>query len=61
MATIAFGSPESGFKAAVFCSERALAMSEALGAKSQGVSSSIVDLAGGSMEHFASADGVVRT
>ena len=44
-----FGSPESGFKATVFCSERALAMSEALGAKSQGVSSSIVDFAGSSM------------
>ena len=40
-----FGSTESGFKAPVFCSERALAISEALGAKSQSVSRSIVDFA----------------
>ena len=44
-----FGSTESGFKATVFCSERALAISEALGAKSQGVGSSIVDFARGTM------------
>ena len=44
-----FGSAESAFKAAVFCSERALAISEALGAKSQSVSRSIVDFAGGTM------------
>ena len=31
-----FGSPESAFKATVFCSERALAMSEALGRKVAG-------------------------
>ena len=44
-----FWSTESGFEAAVFCSERALAISEALGAKSQGVGSSIVDFARGTM------------
>ena len=38
-----FGSAESGSEATVFCSERTLAMGEALGAKAQGVGSSIVD------------------
>ena len=56
-----FASTKFGFKSTVLCSEHALAMSQALSAKSQGVSSSVVDFAGGSMEHFSSGDGVVRT
>ena len=43
MATIALGAPESGFKATVFGSEGALAIGKTLGAKSQGVSRSLVD------------------
>jgi len=42
------GSAESGSQAAIFGSQRALAVGEALGTKSKGVSGSVVDLARGS-------------
>jgi hypothetical protein len=44
-----FGSTKFGSKSTVLCSERALAMNQALNAKSQGVSSSVVDFAGSSI------------
>src|SRR5258706_1980681 len=42
------GSAESGSQTAIFGSQRALAVGEALGTKSKGVSGSVVDLARGS-------------
>src|SRR4029077_17104640 len=42
------GSTESGSQAAIFGSQRALTVGEALGTKSKGVSGSVVDLARGS-------------
>src|SRR5260221_14497359 len=42
------GSAEAGSQTAIFGSQRALAVAEALGTKSKGVSGSVVDLARGS-------------